>query len=39
MLKWPVSSSIGSKTVKRGYTILHENPPPYKTESCVTPFI
>ena len=39
MSKCPLSSSMSSKTVKRGFTILHENPPPYKTENCVTPFI
>ena len=27
--------NLGSK---KGYTILHQNPPPYETENCVTPF-
>ena len=39
MSKVQLSSLIRSKRVKKCYTILHENPPPYETENCVTPFI
>ena len=38
MSKYSLSSFISSKRIKNCYTILHENPPPYETENCVTPF-
>ena len=36
MSKFPLNSSNTSKN--KCYKILHENPPPYITENCVTPF-
>ena len=36
--KYSLSSLNSSKKVKKCYSILHENPPPYKTENWVTPF-
>ena len=38
MSKYSLSSLNSSKKVKKCYSILHENPPPYETENWVTPF-